>query len=155
MDTTTVLDDAQCRLLAALRELADAEMVSNPKSLRSVASKFGVPRTTLQRARRRPATTAAVLAQSEGRGRKRRLHLAEEELIAGTIIEFQNRGTPLTRDLVLDVTQTFVRSLPAERRQKLHFRDDRPGYIWLRGFVSRFPHLTVKTTTDLENERAQ
>lgn len=155
MDPTTALDDAQCRLLAALKELADADRTSTPTSLRHVAGKYRVPRTTLQRARVRPASAAAVLAQSAGRGRKRRLHAAEEELIAGTILEFQSQGTPLTRDLVLDLTQTFVGTLPAHRRRTLQFRDNRPGYTWLRGFVTRFPYLTVKSTADLENERAQ
>ena len=89
--------------------------------------KHGVPRTTLQRARNSSATPEAVLQLSAGRGRKKRLSGIEESLIAQTIVELQNRNSPLTRDLVLDVVQTYIATLPELRKKQISFPNNRPG----------------------------
>lgn len=149
------LDDGQHGFLLALEDLSRVTDDGTKPSLRATALKHSVPRTTLQRASQKPAAAAAILSQSAGRGRKIPLTHVDECIIAETIVEFQNIGTPITRDLVLDIAQNYIRSLPISRRRAMNFRDERPGYTWLRGFLCRFPHLTLKTTEQLENERAR
>lgn len=149
---TVALSDEQARLLAACQDLAANGTRS---SLRSIAEKHNVPRTTLKRHSSGPATVAGILERTFRRGSRQQLSTDEESIIAETVVEFQNHGTPLVRSLVLDVAATFVQTLPLSRRSKIRFKNDRPGMKWLRGFLNRYPQLKVKTTAQLENERSE
>ncbi len=78
-----------------------------------------------------------IVAASKGRGRKQRLSMDEEKLIADAVLEFQHNGTPLSRASILNLAMTFTKTLPAERRQSIGFKDDRPGDDWLGAFLKR------------------
>lgn len=105
------LSDTQKRLLSAVKE-----RMSNPqRSLRELCRKHNVSYGRLHRALKQPPTGAGILEASSGRGRRRRLTPAGEELIKETIIEFQSNGTPLDRRSVQDLVQEYVKTLPMER----------------------------------------
>ena len=153
MSTFHTLSDRQVRLLEAVKEKkADSE---GSTSLRQLASKHQVPYSTLQRAVKRPATPQAILKASHGRGRKNRFSEDEEKLVHDAIIEFQANGTPLSKELVCDVIQSFVKSLPKERSSSIGFVNDRPGYGWLRKYMKRFPDLDTAMASDIEHCRAE
>lgn len=105
---TVAFAEEQARFLAACQDLATNEENS---SLRSIAKKHNVPRTTLQPHAVGPATPSGVLERSIRRAICQRLTENEETIIAETVAEYQNRGTPLVRSLALDIVSTFVWTL--------------------------------------------
>ncbi len=54
------------------------------------------------------------VAASKGRGRKQRLSMDEEKLIADAVLEFQHNGTPLSWASILNLAMTFITTLPAD-----------------------------------------
>lgn len=145
------LSDAKQRLLRACEEKRDNVSLS----LRLLCSKYQITYGTLHRALQRPATAAAILEASCGRGRRTRLTHAEELIIKDTVYEFQSNGTPLNRSVVMDVVQEFVRTLSIQRRKLIGFRNDRPGREWMKRFVARWPELKLQCAVNLEYERAE
>ncbi len=108
----------------------------------------------LQRAVKTNATSFSIVAASKGRGRKQRLSIDEEKLIADAVLEFQHNGTPLSRVSILNLAMTFIKTLPAERRQSIEFKDDRPGDDWLGAFLKLSEGLVLKTRANLEHDES-
>lgn len=150
MSDATTLTDKQERIMAAVKEKKDDPSLT----LVSLSKKYNVARTTLRRACNTEGNGSAILQMSAGRGRKTRLRTEEENLIANAILDFQNNGTPLARDAVRDLAQTFVNTLPPARRLAINFHDDRPGRDWLSSFLQRRSDLTLKSRVNLEHDRA-
>ena len=92
MGDTVNMTDRQELLLAACREIFEN---GNTVSMRSIAKKHNVPRTTLQRLCKASRTAANILELTKRRGSPQRLTATEKALIAQTISEFQSRGAPL------------------------------------------------------------
>ncbi len=112
------LTDRQRRIIDAKHEYGN-----NGGSIRSIASVHQISFSALQRAVKTNVTPFSIVAASKGRGRKQRLCMDEEKLIADAVLEFQHNRTPL------NLAMTFIKTLPAERRQSIGFKDDRPGLV--------------------------
>lgn len=145
------LSRVQERLLEACKEKSNGSSLS----LRNLAKKNAVPYSSLQKAVKRPPTASAILSASHGRGRKERLTSNDEQIIFDAITEFQCNGTPLDRCGVMDIAKAYVESLPATRRAACAFKNNRPGRKWLINFLKRHPVLRLKSTVNLEHERAE
>ena len=61
----------------------------------------------------------------------------------------------LTRQLTLDLVQTFIEPLPLRRREEIRFKNNRPGCSRLAGFILRHPSFTTQTSVDLERDRGR
>ena len=141
MDVVVSLSDRQQRLLAAVEERN-----ANPNAkIRDLCKKFDVGNGTLRRACRLEPTPEALLRASSGRGRKPRFTQEEETLISQAALEFHNNGTPISRECLKDLAQTFIKTLPAERRKSFGFKNDRPGNDWLNRFLKRSGRLLLRS----------
>ena len=127
------LTDQQKRLLQAVKEYQrhnpptqDGRKVhhsSSRRTIRDVAVANNIPYTTLQRALQNVTNPKDIISASSGRGRKQRLTVEEESMIADAVIEFQRNGTLLDRDCVRDLVQTLVQTFTKERRQAIGFNN--------------------------------
>lgn len=149
MENTFIFNPYRQRLLSACKDRVKKPTPSIGK--RSV--QYGMSQSTLQRAVKLSPTVQITLQMRNRRGTTIRLDESEEKIIAETAYEFQKYGTPLTRDLVLDLASTPIRSLPVYRRKQMGFKGDRSDLCWLRGLIVRHRNLSVKTSVDHENER--
>ena len=154
MSSIVSMSDKQKRILAALKEKRELFERGELLSLRDLAKKHNVPRTTLQRYANVEATGAAILRVGDGRGRRQRLSVDEETMISAAILEFQRNGTPLDRDALKGLVQTFVSTLPAARQKSIGFRDNIPGADWVRALLLRNSTLALKTRINLEHDRS-
>lgn len=68
---------------------------------------------------KQPAAPEAILDACFWRYNQRRLHTRKEQLIAGTIVEFQDNDTTLTRKLVLKISHALVQTLSHDPRQRI------------------------------------
>ena len=140
------LSETQQRLLDACK----AKAAYPSLFLFSLAREHSVPFSPLQGACKWPATEREIVRPSAGRGRKCRLDEAAEKIIAETVLEFQSCGTPLDRSCMLDLARTYVKTLPNSIRERLDFKDDRPGRAWLSGFMERHSNLKLRASNELE-----
>lgn len=149
-----VLTARQRRLLAAVKEHQEAPPSSKP-TLRSLAKKYDVAASTLCRSLKGGASEKAILAQSDRRGRSQRLTDEEEKLIADSIKHFESNGTPLDRQAVMDMVQTFVSSFNSNRQREIGFKTNRPGVRWMELFLQRHSELRLRKRVNLENARCE
>ena len=124
-------------LRAALQELEKNKGVS----VRSVAQKFGVPPTTLQR---------HVNTDSQiGAGRPTVLTHAEEREIVYSCQVLQEMGFGMTRDMVGSIVVDYLSTVGRDNPF-----NGQPGYKWWKGFLQRFPQLVDRKPQHLPKHRA-
>lgn len=152
-ESIVTLSDGQKRLLAATESFRTAENGRKP-TIRELAAKYNVPRSTLGRALKKARTAHALLAMANGRGRGTRLTVEEEGMIVEAVREFNRNGTPLDRQSLQDLVQMLVKSFPAVRKSKIAFKNNRPGADWVRLFLQRHPALSLRKRVNLEQDRA-
>lgn len=110
-------------------------------SVRSVAKKFGVPATTLQR---------HVHTQSHiGAGRPTVLTPAEEREIVYSCQVLQEMGFGMTRDMVGSIVVDYLSTVGRENPF-----NGPPRYKWWKGFLQRFPELVDRKAEHLPKHRA-
>lgn len=148
------LNERQRSIVEVLTEWKESGGADEPPSLHILAQKPGVLHGTLNRANNREISEKAVLEAIDGRGRKQRLTVDEEKIIADAAVEFQLNVTTLQLEFLCDLTKMYVDTFSAERRGKIVFTNGRPGQDWLCSFLNRHSHLTLKRCVKFESERA-
>ena len=124
-------------LRAAQQELEKNKGVS----VRSVAKKFGVPPTTLQR---------HVNTESQiGAGQPTVLTHAEEREIVYSCQALQEMGFGTTRDMVGSIVVDYLSTVGRDNPF-----NGQPGYKWWKGFLQRFPQLVDRKAQHLPKHRA-
>ena len=124
-------------LRAALQEIEKKPSIS----VRSLAKKYGISATTLQR---HVNTNSRI-----GAGRPAVLTAAEEKEIVYSCQVLQEMGFGMTRDIVGAVVVDY---LSTTGRQNLS--NGQPGYKWWKGFQKRFPQLVDRKAQHLPKHRA-
>lgn len=131
------------RLQAAIHSVRVTKL-----SIHAAATAHSVPYSTLRDNLQIPEG-----AERKKRGRPLCLSAAEELLIEQAILDFADRAFPLRTEDILDMIQMFVARLPAARRRRLPFKQNRPGHDFMVGFMRRHPALTFRRRASLEQQR--
>jgi hypothetical protein len=144
--TPQILPQAQ-RVEAAV----DAVRGPDAPSIRGAAKAYGVPFSAVHRALKR---SAVPFYNPKKRGRSQRLTPDEEKIICEAAIAFATDGTPLTKECLLDLAQTFISELSPQRQNEIAFVNNRPSKHWRKGFLQRTGTLTLRKRSNLEAARA-
>ncbi|GBP01001.1 hypothetical protein EVAR_2286_1 [Eumeta japonica] len=107
-------------------------------SLRAIAKKYNIPRTTLQFKLKNPNSKSRF-------GPTPYLTNEEETTIAEWLINMARKGFPSKSDDVLDTVQKFL----SENPRVTPFINNRPGQGWLKAFLKRHPSLVPRTSKGL------
>lgn len=137
-------NDAYARRL----QYAIAHYRATEHSLRLSSKQFGIAKSHLHRAVKRPIPFAST------RGRRTTLTTTEEELISNAVLHFSSKGTPLSRECFKELVKCFVQRLPQKRRNQLAYANDKPGDCFVRNFLKRHEQITLKRRTNLQKMRA-
>lgn len=137
--------DGSLRLAAAIHESSTA---SSTPSLRTLAARYGVSKSTLHRRLNAKNSTLRP------RGRQKVFTEAEERIILDAVLYFSDNLTPLSRDCFKDVVALYISKLPSARVKELPFRNGYVGDWWMRKFISRHPKLMLRRRANLEQSRA-
>ena len=118
--------------------------VEEGSSIRKAASKWGVPRSTVQ-------------DKCSGRTKRMRcgplpfITKAEEERLATWLVERAKCGFGLTVAEFLDSVKRFL----DKDNRKTPFKDNRPGRKWFRSFIKRNPQVRLRNARPLDKKRAK
>lgn len=118
--------------------------VAEGSSIRKAASKWGVPRSTVQ-------------DKCSGRTKRMRcgplpfITKAEEERLATWLIERAKRGFGLTVAEFLDSVKIFF----DKDNRETPFKENRPGRKWFRSFIKRNPQVRLRNARPLDKKRAK
>ena len=95
---------------------------------RAVAREFGVDYSTLYR---------RINTAPSNRGRRPALSTAEETLVVKFLVQYANRGIPLTQNHLKEAIHINASRMPPQRRSALPFKHCSPGRTFLRAFRRR------------------
>lgn len=118
--------------------------VAEGSSIRKAASKWGVPRSTVQ-------------DKCSGRTKRMRcgplpfITKAEEEWLATWLIERAKRGFGLTVAEFLDSVKIFL----DKDNRETPFKENRLGQKWFRSFIKRNPQVRLRNARPLDKKRAK
>lgn len=119
-------------------------------SIRKTAVLFVIRNTTLHRALKLDAAPDSLEKKA-----RTYLHPNEETIIKDAVIHLSQNGTPLSRCCFLYLVQTFVTSIPLERRKMLPFINGRPVETVFKGYMKRHKYFCLERRSNLENIRAK
>lgn len=115
---------------------AAKEKVESGGSVRSVAEKYGIPKSTLH-------DHIKGVSKKRYGGPSTVLTAEEEKEIAASCLVLQELGFPLTKDHLSIAVRDYLK----DRGRSECFRDGIPGYSWWVGFFRRHPRKEARTPT--------
>ncbi|KAI4455566.1 homeobox-like domain superfamily [Holotrichia oblita] len=116
-------------------QLAIEEMKTGESSLRNVAKKYNVPKSSLEFKIKNPG-------HKETFGPNTVLTEDEELRLVDWIKKMAQRGFPNNRENILDSVQTFLKDNP----RKNPFKNNRPGHGWFQAFLKRHSDISSRTS---------
>ena len=133
------------RLTAAMQATENRTL-----SIRGAAKRFTVPYSTL---RDRLVSVASGSHVSKPPGRRPCLSSGQEKMIEDAILDCADRGFPLSHADIADMVQVFVLRLPKHVRERLPFKNNRPGPDFVRSFLKRHSKIRMRRRAALEQKR--
>ena len=144
MNSTSV--NARTRRL----EQAIQAVMHDGMKLHPAARKFHVPYSTLQR--RVDAVRCGRIIKKKP-GRPPCLGGHNENLLVSAILDCAGRGFPLSMSDISDMAQLIVSRMPESQRNRLPFRENRPGPEFVRAFLKRNKNIRMRRRAPLEQRR--
>lgn len=126
MKANTISRRYQKRLSTALQQ------IDTGVSYREASKASRIPIATLHRAVQKNKTPA-----TRRPGRSFSLTTQEEGLLVSLLTRYSDRGVALNRNHLCEAVAVIVSRMPPARREKLPFKDGKPGIKFLRGFQKR------------------
>ncbi|KAF8792530.1 uncharacterized protein LOC129969677 [Argiope bruennichi] len=110
------------------------EELRNNGSLREVAKKYGIPKSTLHFKLKNPGHKTTL-------GPSTILSVEEEAFLENWILELNKKGFPLKKEDLQSSVQKFL----ADNPRPNPFKNNCPGEGWIRAFMRRHPSIKFKT----------
>lgn len=132
----------------AINEFNTCVLNEGTACLRSIARAWGVPKSTLER-----RVKNKVSGHCHASGRPTALGKGAEDELAELACSLAARGFPLSEKQLRDLATQF-----ANKNGLMVFsanKNNRAGFVWMRGFLERHPNLKVKRAEGLSAARAQ